>query len=190
MLSVLHADCDGNQCERQVADLASRGYHIRTAANGLDCLEKLRQATPDLLILDLHLPWGGSEGVLAVMRAEPALRRVPVVIITANQSSIQTLNKIASPPVVRALARPFSLLALLEEFVDNGFSGIDNPVIGLEKQISMSTRVHGLRVDNRGGSLVVHGRVRSYYAKQLVLTAAMNHLAGTGIDVCFDVAVD
>jgi hypothetical protein len=65
------------------------------------------------LILDLHLPWGGADGVLAVMRDDPGLAGVPV-ILTSTEASPESLSRLVSPPVVQALWKPFPLSALLD----------------------------------------------------------------------------
>jgi DNA-binding NtrC family response regulator len=93
--------------------LLRHDYEVRTAAGGLECLDQLREAPCEALLLGARLPWGGSDGVLAVMRDEPDLFRVPVVLTAADESSGVFSNRIA-PPVVRALERPFSLALLLE----------------------------------------------------------------------------
>jgi hypothetical protein len=43
---------------------------VETASDGLDCLKKLRRATPAALVLDLKLHWGGGDGVLAWLRED------------------------------------------------------------------------------------------------------------------------
>jgi hypothetical protein len=65
------------------------------------------------LILDLHLPWGGADGLLAVMRDDLRLARIPV-ILTSTEPLAERLSHLVSPPVVRALWKPFSLTALLD----------------------------------------------------------------------------
>ena len=201
MLTVLHADEDRELRETNADIFASRGFHVRTAGGGVDCVEKLRQFAPDLLILDLELPWGGGDGVLAVMREDLHLRQIPVVM-TSAVLSVETLNRLTSPPVVSTVAKPFHLAELLDTFVRTKETGLsasdsieDGPpdvVIHLEREIQKRTgrRVQDLRVKCVGGALFVNGRAPSYHTKQLVLVAAKNYLAGRGIEVHFDVDVE
>lgn len=67
----------------------------------------------------------------------------------------------------------------------------DDLIVHLERAIQTRTggRVHGLHVMNRAGVVSVRGQVHSFYSKQLVLAAAMDHLAGKDIEVRFDVEV-
>jgi hypothetical protein len=79
----------------------------------LDCLAKLRQFVPDLLILDLEMSWGGGDGVLALLCEDSRL--VPNrIILMAGGHSEPVLGNRAMPPAVTTLAKPVLLSALLK----------------------------------------------------------------------------
>jgi DNA-binding NtrC family response regulator len=111
--SVVIADADRDQCDLYRQFFSYHSYQVHTSGGGFECLAQLRQFSPHLLILDLRLPWGGADGVLAVMRDDFCLARVPVVL-TSTEASPEALSGLVSPPVVQALWKPFSLTALLE----------------------------------------------------------------------------
>ncbi len=111
--SVLIADADGDLCELYRRFFSHLGWRVQTSGEGLACLAELRKDSFQLLILDRDVPWGGADGVLAIMREDPKLARVPVVL-TVAAASRGVLVGLAAPPVVRAVAKPFSLNALLE----------------------------------------------------------------------------
>ncbi|QEL19886.1 response regulator [Limnoglobus roseus] len=113
MPTVLFADPDRDHRKLYVWLLTSYGCRVETAGDGLQCLGKLRRVVPDLLILDLELPWGGGNGVLRVMGDDPRLLPARVVLTSARASASE-LDAFASPPVVRVLAKPFELSALFE----------------------------------------------------------------------------
>jgi CheY-like chemotaxis protein len=87
-------------------------YEVATASDGLDCVRKLRQQQPRAVVLDQDLRWGGSDGVLAVLREDPALRQIPVILTLAGAPLVSFFGLI-SPPVVQSLWKPFSFAALL-----------------------------------------------------------------------------
>ena len=44
--------------------LTDHGYVVATATGGVECLTLLREFTPDVVILDTDLLWGGADGVV------------------------------------------------------------------------------------------------------------------------------
>ncbi|QGG93666.1 response regulator [Actinomarinicola tropica] len=67
--------------------------NLHIAVNGDEALTFLRQEgefadapKPDLVLLDLNLPRRDGREVLAEVKADPELRRIPVVILTTSQA--------------------------------------------------------------------------------------------------------
>jgi len=110
---LLIADRDAELCDVFRWFLTSRGYEVETSTDGLDCLAKLRQVTPDVLVLDRELLWGGGDGVLAWLREESPAPRIPV-LLTTTAADPTDMDEFNEPPVVGYLPKPFALTALLE----------------------------------------------------------------------------
>ena len=104
----------GDRCvmvaERLQDFFSRRGFRVDTALDGLECVGKLRQKCPDMLILDANLQWGGADGVLAWMRNDSACARVPVVLLSDRFSN--PLNAVAS--FASQLQRPFEVHKLYQ----------------------------------------------------------------------------
>jgi CheY-like chemotaxis protein len=69
------------------------GNNLTVVDNGEDALVFLRRGakypnatTPDLILLDLNLPRKNGHEVLASIKSDPALRRIPVVILTSSKA--------------------------------------------------------------------------------------------------------
>jgi len=60
------------------------GIEMCHAADGRSGIEMVRQRQPDLVLLDLQLPEMSGETVLHELWKDPATRRIPVVILTAD----------------------------------------------------------------------------------------------------------
>jgi len=80
-MRLMVADADQSILERCERYSSLKGISLRTATGGIECLAELRRWFPDVLVLDMHLPWGGGDGVLSVMREDDLLARIPVVVL-------------------------------------------------------------------------------------------------------------
>jgi len=82
------------------------GFAVQTATNGAEALRRLRDRdnVPDLLVLDLLLPWVNGFEVLATIREDAALATLPVLVITATPANQADLQNYAPLMVMR---KPF-----------------------------------------------------------------------------------
>jgi signal transduction histidine kinase len=72
------------------------GITMLHAPDGETGLVMLRERRPDLVFLDLHLPKLGGEEVLRRVWEDPELRRIPVVVLTADATPDQMRRLLAS----------------------------------------------------------------------------------------------
>lgn len=92
--------------------LSDEGYLAQSASEGTECLVKVREFSPDVLVLDMALPSGGGDGVLACLReAGPA--PLPKVVLTATWETPGSFAELLVRPVAFCLLRPFSRTGLL-----------------------------------------------------------------------------
>lgn|SRR5574341_1449789 len=68
--------------------LSLSGATVYTASSGEAALSVLRTVTPSLIVLDLTMPRPNGWDLLEIIRANPALRGVPVVAVTAFYSDL------------------------------------------------------------------------------------------------------
>jgi CheY-like chemotaxis protein len=69
--------------------LEGDGFVVDSAGDGLSALQKARQTTPDLVILDLNMPRMGGEDFLYAWRAGVESPGVPVIVITAASQALR-----------------------------------------------------------------------------------------------------
>jgi CheY-like chemotaxis protein len=103
---------DDSGIRESVAEcLASEGYDVSPVSNGVEGLDWLRrQRRPDLIVLDLVMPVMNGSQFLQALRADQALKDIPVVLMTAAMPS-------PGMPIPQAdgyLAKPFELADLLD----------------------------------------------------------------------------
>ena len=89
------------------------GIQVQTAADGLECWAKLQKCSPDALVLDMDMPWGGGEGVLARLREDRDITINPAVFITGLYSPI-LLSRRYGIAVDSCFQKPFRPSELLE----------------------------------------------------------------------------
>jgi CheY-like chemotaxis protein len=58
------------------------GHEAVAARNGAEGLETARRRRPDLVVLDVMMPGGGGLPMYRAMQADPALRAVPVIMLS------------------------------------------------------------------------------------------------------------
>lgn len=79
---------------------------IAEASNGREALEHLARHPVDLLICDWNMPGMTGLEVLQAVRADPRLRDLPVLMVTAEGSSEQVKEAIAAG-VTSYVVKPF-----------------------------------------------------------------------------------
>jgi CheY-like chemotaxis protein/two-component sensor histidine kinase len=108
---------DDNAEVREVLRRAfeQEGWNVAEAVNGRDALERLAQATPSLILLDLMMPvMDGFEFVMRV-RKEPAWRAIPIVVVTAKDITDEDRQRLQGSVVGLVEKRGFGREELLEQ---------------------------------------------------------------------------
>lgn len=58
------------------------GYNVILATNGMEALEKMEDITPDLILLDIMMPYQNGKEVFKKIKQNDRLKDVPVVFLT------------------------------------------------------------------------------------------------------------
>ena len=101
--------------------LSRRGFEVIGAAGGKEGLEKVRQAPPDLILLDLMMPDMDGWEVYQQIKADEKTKDIPVIVVTAKAQSIDKVLGLHIAKVDDYIAKPFSPQDLLNS-VDKVFS--------------------------------------------------------------------
>ena len=77
-------------------------YQVSTAVDGRDALLKVAQLKPAAVLLDLSMPGMDGDEVLARMRADPQLARIPVIIVSSEKQRAEAEKQRAETEKQRA----------------------------------------------------------------------------------------
>jgi DNA-binding response OmpR family regulator len=87
-------------------------FEIETCTDGSTAMERLKQITPDIVILDLNLPGISGREILENIRTDQRLAKTRVILTTADERQAETLTneadivllKPVSPTQLREMA--------------------------------------------------------------------------------------
>jgi PAS domain S-box-containing protein len=108
---VLVAD-DNADLRQYVCRLLATDYEVATAADGLEALAAVRTFRPDVVVSDVMMPRLDGIGLVRALRADPALRTVPVILLSARAGEEARIEGMESG-ADDYLAKPFSARELL-----------------------------------------------------------------------------
>lgn len=92
--------------------LKPSGYQVVSAQSGEDGLERVARFRPDLVLLDLMMPGMDGHEVCRRLRADPATRYLPVIMITASGDEEEKLRSLEAG-ADDFVPKPFNRLELL-----------------------------------------------------------------------------
>lgn len=93
--------------------LKKAGYCILEATNAKDAMKLITEEKPDLVLLDLLLPGERGEVLCKKMKADPKLKKIPVLLFTATANKVS--EKIIETGADDGIMKPFDPKDLLEK---------------------------------------------------------------------------
>ena len=115
---VLLADDNADMREYVRRLLADQGYEVDAVADGEAALAAARERTPDLVLADVMMPVLDGFGLLRALRADPALRDIPVLLLSARageEARVEGIDAGAND----YLTKPFAARELLARVTTN-----------------------------------------------------------------------
>src|SRR5665213_2046790 len=93
-------------------NLEAEGYEVDTAARGDDADTRLKEATPDLVVLDWMLPGLSGIELCRRLRARPETRQLPIIMLTARGEESERIRGLATG-ADDYIVKPFSVPELV-----------------------------------------------------------------------------
>ena len=83
-LNVLVVDDDPHVRETISIHLRNAGYDVRTSKNGIEGGYAVLRKRPDLIIMDVQMPYMDGLELLAALRADAETSNIPVMMLTTQ----------------------------------------------------------------------------------------------------------
>ena len=104
-------------------NLQRAGYDVVTAFDGKEALEKVEAEQPDLVVLDVMMPYMDGFEVLQTLRKNPSTRELPVIMLTAKAQDADVFRGWQNG-VDCYLTKPFNPMELIS-FVKRIFKSLE-----------------------------------------------------------------
>lgn len=114
MKQILIVEDKANSRELLRTVLEQQGYAVTEASDGEDALNKIREAAPDLVLMDLQIPARNGYDVLQEIRKNPGLEHIPVVAVTANAMPGDR-ERVLAAGFTSYISKPVALAILRQE---------------------------------------------------------------------------
>jgi PAS domain S-box-containing protein len=109
--TILVVDDDANIRELLRQQLENEGYNVREAKDGMDAIQQIKTAHPDLILLDVMMPQINGFDVAAVLKNDPQTADIPIIIL----SIIENKERGYHIGIDRYLTKPINTEQLLSE---------------------------------------------------------------------------
>ena len=93
-------------------NLEAEGYEVETAARGDEADTRLKESSPDLVVLDWMLPGLSGIELCRRLRARPETRQLPIIMLTARGEESEKVRGLATG-ADDYIVKPFSVPELL-----------------------------------------------------------------------------
>jgi two-component system response regulator len=110
--------------------LQRAGHKVSCAANGAAAVEQLKTLRPDLILLDLAMPEMNGLAFLKQLRADKALSRTPVIVVSALSEAVEVKEAIKIGVQGHLLKSRFSLeqlIAMVQRVIPAGRTASPTP---------------------------------------------------------------
>jgi DNA-binding response OmpR family regulator len=120
--SVLVVDDEPNIVMSLEFLIKQAGYEVRVARDGEAALKAMEEQAPDLVLLDVMMPKRDGFDVCETIRANPAWKGIPIIMLTAKGRDIEREKGLALGADAY-ITKPFSTREAMErirQFLNEG----------------------------------------------------------------------
>lgn len=160
-------------------DVLEDTYELYEASSGKEAFEKLKEITPDLILLDVVMPEMNGMEVLKKLKSIPSFKDIPVIFLTADTSpeaevegfQLGIVDYITKPFVPMVMKKRIETQIELSQYQRNLEERVEKKIEEMEQMYDLITVSFAGLVESRDGVTGVHLKNTSIY-----YTAFISHL--------------
>ena len=108
--TILVIDDEDNISNAIAKSLKKEGYGVITASDYKTAIKIIDNSTLDLIISDVMMPYTGGFDIVEYVKENPALKSLPVILVTGMDKDILFSSSIAANAIVQ---KPFDMTQLI-----------------------------------------------------------------------------
>ena len=147
---IFHVEDEQNIRDLVVFTLRMMGFEAEGFESGAELRRALEKTTPELILLDIMMPGEDGNAILRWLRANPRYRRIPVIMLTAKDTELDTVTGL-DEGADDYIAKPFSmmeLIARIKALLRRSKGDADQPDL-LVGKILLDSRAHRVLSDGQ-----------------------------------------
>ena len=147
---IFHVEDEQNIRDLVVFTLRMMGFEAEGFESRAELRRALEKTTPELILLDIMMPGEDGNAILRWLRANPRYRRIPVIMLTAKDTELDTVTGL-DEGADDYIAKPFSmmeLIARIKALLRRSKGDADQPDL-LVGKILLDSRAHRVLSDGQ-----------------------------------------
>lgn len=92
-------------------------WQVLTAPSGIEAISIAQSQQPDAILLDMMMPDLDGISTLMILRENPEMQDIPVILITAKKQTLDQV-RLSQLDVKAIIAKPFDPMSLAQQIAD------------------------------------------------------------------------
>jgi len=101
--------------------LEGRGFAVDSATNGVEALQILQRALPDLIVTDMNMPKMSGSELITALKKNPATANIPIIIVAGRASGFDEKEKRADFAIFKDIDIESQLEKALDAVLGNAY---------------------------------------------------------------------
>ncbi|RJP28630.1 MAG: response regulator [Actinobacteria bacterium] len=113
MKTIAYIEDDSDMVDLVSLVLEKHGYQVAGFTESREILPRLESVKPELILLDLMMPYVDGIEVYQEIRSKQGMDEVPIIIISAMKRAVEEIEREGKLKVDAYIAKPFTISELL-----------------------------------------------------------------------------